>query len=84
MPSLNESSRDSTRKLFVGGLADRTTEESLRDAFEEFGNVESADLMMDKVTNRHRGFAFVTFTDSDAVDYCVSKWQQCWSSCSNH
>ena len=73
MPSLNESSRDSTRKLFVGGLADRTTEESLRDAFEEFGNVESADLMMDKVTNRHRGFAFVTFTDSDAVDYCVSK-----------
>ena len=33
---LNDS-RDSTRKLFVGGLADKTTEESLKEAFEEFG-----------------------------------------------
>ena len=73
MPSMGETSRDSTRKLFVGGLADRTTADSLREAFEEFGNVDTIDLMMDKVTNRHRGFAFVTFSDSDAVDYCVSK-----------
>ena len=74
VPNLGDSSRDSTRKLFIGGLADKTTEHSLRDAFEEFGNVETVDLMMDKVTNRHRGFAFVTFSDSDAVDYCVSKY----------
>lgn len=69
---LNDS-RDSTRKLFVGGLADKTTEESLKEAFEEFGNVDKIDIMMDRVTNRHRGFGFVTFVDSDAVDYCVSK-----------
>ena len=70
---MSSDSRDSTRKLFVGGLADKSTETSIRDAFEEFGNVDQVDLMMDKVTGRHRGFAFITFSDSDAVDYCVSK-----------
>src|SRR5208337_854596 len=56
-----------SNKLFVGNLSFNTTENDLQDAFAAFGAVTEANLMMDRTTNRSRGFAFVTMgTDAEA------------------
>jgi RNA recognition motif-containing protein len=54
-------------KLFVGNLSFDTTENDLQDAFAAFGTVSETNLMMDRTTNKSRGFAFVTMgTDEEA------------------
>lgn len=47
-------------KLYVGNLSFETTETVLQDAFERFGTVSDVVIMMDRMTNRSRGFGFVT------------------------
>lgn len=47
-------------KLYVGNLSFQTTENDLQDLFEKHGTVREAALVMDKMTNRPRGFGFVT------------------------
>lgn len=51
------------KKLFVGGLAWATTDDGLRQAFERFGTVSEAKVIMDRETGRSRGFGFVSFAD---------------------
>src|SRR5262245_53382036 len=46
-------------KLYVGNLSYSTTEDTLRELFSQAGNIRSVSVMMDRVTNRPRGFAFV-------------------------
>lgn len=54
-------------KLFVGNLAFATTENDLQDAFAAFGTVMEVNLMLDRMTGKSRGFAFVTMaTPEDA------------------
>jgi len=57
-----------TRKIFVGGLSSSTSLEDIKSYFEQFSGVKEAMLAYDKVTNRHRGFGFVTFDNEDVVD----------------
>ncbi len=52
-----------SKKLFVGGLAWATSDDSLRAAFEEFGPVSEAKVVLDRDTGRSRGFGFVTFEE---------------------
>ncbi|CAN4107179.1 unnamed protein product [Withania somnifera] len=52
-------------KLFVSGLSFRTTEESLRRAFKNFGELVEVNLMMDKIANRPRGFAFIRYATEE-------------------
>lgn len=47
-------------KLYVGNLSFETTETGLQDAFERYGTVTDVIVMMDRATNRSRGFGFVT------------------------
>lgn len=47
------------KKLYIGNLPYSTTESELRDLFAQAGDVESCSLVMDRETNRPRGFAFV-------------------------
>ncbi|KAL5116915.1 hypothetical protein ACEQ8H_005132 [Pleosporales sp. CAS-2024a] len=57
-------------KLFIGGLAWHTDDGTLRQKFEEFGQVEEAVVVKDRDTGRSRGFGFVRFandTDADAA-----------------
>jgi len=49
-----------SNRLFVGNLSFETTENDLQDEFAAFGAVTEVNLMMDRTTNRSRGFAFVT------------------------
>lgn len=60
-----------SKKLFVGGLDWGTTDASLRAAFERFGTVTDAKVVMDRETGRSRGFGFVTFEDGTAADTAV-------------
>jgi RNA recognition motif-containing protein len=50
-------------KLFVGGLAWATNDESLRAHFEQFGEVVDAKVITDRDTGRSRGFGFITYGD---------------------
>ena len=54
-------------KLFIGSLAWTTTDDSLRDFFATAGNVVSANVIVDRDTNRSKGFGFVEMsTDEEA------------------
>jgi RNA recognition motif-containing protein len=57
-----------TKKIFVGGLSATTSLEDIKAYFEQFSKVKESMLAYDKVTNRHRGFGFVTFDNEDVVD----------------
>ena len=59
-------SRNMARKLFVGGLPYRTTNDELRDAFAQAGAVVSASVVTERETGRSRGFGFVEMEDADA------------------
>ena len=55
------------KKLYVGQLSYDTTNESLKALFAQFGEVASANLIMDKMTGRSKGFGFVEMSsDEDA------------------
>jgi len=56
-----------TNKLFVGGLAWATTDESLMKAFSVHGEVSEARVVQDRETGRSRGFGFVTFASADGA-----------------
>jgi len=58
----------SNTKLFIGGLAWHTTDETLRQGFEKYGNVEEAVVVKDRDTNRSRGFGFVRFATREEAD----------------
>ncbi len=52
-----------SKKLYVGNLPFSTTADDLREAFGEYGNVTSAQVVEDRETGRSRGFAFVEMAD---------------------
>ncbi len=58
-------------KLFVGNLSFNTTENDLQDAFASHGTVVEANLMMDRVSGRPRGFAFVTMSTPEEAQKAI-------------
>jgi cold-inducible RNA-binding protein len=60
-----------SNKLFVGNLSFKTTENELQDAFSAFGTVTEANLMMDRMTNRPRGFGFVTMSSAEEAQKAI-------------
>ncbi len=52
-------------KLYVGNLPFRTTEDSLREMFSQFGTVATASVITDRETGRSRGFGFVEFANRE-------------------
>ena len=61
-----------TRKLFVGGLLAEVNEKDLEMCFCKYGQVVEAVVMLDRKTNRSRGFGFITFDSEDAVMQCLN------------
>ena len=58
-------------KLFVGNLSFNTTENDLQDAFAAHGTVVETNLMMDKMSGRPRGFAFVTMNSAEEAQKAI-------------
>ena len=56
-----------TKKLFVGGLSWGTKDEQLKAAFEKYGTVAEAKVILDMDTGRSRGFGFVEMDEADAT-----------------
>jgi RNA recognition motif-containing protein len=54
-------------KLYVGNISFDTSEDTLRNAFAEHGDVEEVAVITDRDTGRPRGFAFVTMPDDNAA-----------------
>ena len=61
------------RRLYVGNLAWTVTDQDLRDVFSEAGNVDSSQVIMDRATNRSRGFGFVEMATDEAADAAIKK-----------
>jgi len=60
-----------SNKLFVGNLSFNLTENDLQDAFSAHGTVTEANLMMDRMTNRPRGFGFVTMSTAEEAEKAI-------------
>eukprot|EP00798_Chlamydomonas_sp_ICE-L_P024261 gene24261-9862_t len=56
------------KKLFVGGLAPAVDENVLREHFETYGPVGSAEVILDHDSKRPRGFGFVTFVNDESLE----------------
>jgi len=58
-------------KLFVGNISFNTTENDLQDAFAAHGTVTEANLMVDRMSGRPRGFGFVTMSTPDEAQKAI-------------
>jgi RNA recognition motif-containing protein len=57
--------------IYVGNLPYSVRDEQLRDMFTEFGTVASAKVVMDRETNRSKGFGFVEMEDKSAAEAAI-------------
>ncbi|MDP3726898.1 MAG: RNA-binding protein [bacterium] len=60
-----------TKKLFVGGLSYETTEATLKELFAQAGTVESATVIVDKLSGRSKGFGFVEMSSEEESQKAV-------------
>ncbi|TVQ78347.1 MAG: RNA-binding protein [Bradymonadales bacterium] len=62
----------SANKIYVGNIAYGVTDDMLNQAFSEFGTVESAEVKMDRMTGRSRGFGFVVMSTAEEAAEAIS------------
>jgi len=62
------------KRLFVGGVSFNTTDDGLRDAFAQAGNVTSAQIIKDRETGRSKGFGFVEYATDEEAAKGVEMW----------
>ena len=61
-------------RLFVGNLSYQTMENDLQDYFSQAGAVTTVNLMLDKVTGKSRGFAFIEFATPEEANKAVEQF----------
>lgn len=59
--------------IYVANVPFKASEQELKELFEAHGEVSSAKIIIDKETQRSRGFAFVEMPDSSAASQAISK-----------
>jgi RNA recognition motif-containing protein len=59
------------KKIYVGGLAYSVTDDDLRQLFASHGTVESAKVIMDRMTDRSRGFGFVEMSTQEEAQKAI-------------
>ncbi|MCF6174484.1 MAG: RNA-binding protein [Victivallaceae bacterium] len=58
-------------KLIILNLARSTTKKQLKNLFEEYGSVESCDLVLDKSTGKSKGFGFVEMPKPEEAELAI-------------
>ncbi len=53
------------KKLYVGNLPYNTSDEDLRDLFSTYGEVTSSSVIIDRMTNRSKGFGFIEMSNNE-------------------
>lgn len=65
--------KEMSKRLFVGSIAWGTTDATLKAHFEQAGQVESAAVIMDKMSGRSKGFGFVEMASDADAEAAVTK-----------
>jgi RNA recognition motif-containing protein len=60
------------KKLYVGNLSYGTTDSDLRGMFEDYGTVQSAQVIMDRESGRSKGFGFVEMANDQEAQAAIS------------
>lgn len=64
---------DNNKKLFVGGLNYATTDDNLRELFAQAGTVESATVIIDRMSGRSKGFGFVEMATEEEANAAIEQ-----------
>ncbi len=59
--------------IYVANISFKASEDDLRELFEQHGDVSSVKIVMDKLTNRSRGFGFVEMSDNTAGKQAIDE-----------
>lgn len=59
------------KKLFVGNISWNTTDEQLNELFSQYGTVDEAVIIKNRMTGRSKGFGFVTFANAEEADAAI-------------
>lgn len=62
------------KKLYVGGIPYSTTEDDLKAAFAQAGEVTSSAIIIDKMTGRSKGFGFIEMANDADADKAIDMW----------
>jgi len=62
------------KKLYVGGIPYSTTEDDLKAAFAQAGEVLSSAIIIDKMTGRSKGFGFIEMANDADADKAIEMW----------
>jgi RNA recognition motif-containing protein len=63
-----------SKRIYVGGLPYSTSDQELKDAFAQHGEVTSASIIIDKMSGRSRGFGFVEMANDDEAEKAIESW----------
>lgn len=75
-PASRPSGTSSANKVFIGGLAQTTTDEMVNEYFSRYGTLVDAVVMKDRATQRSRGFGFVQYDSSEPVDQVMAAYKE--------
>ena len=67
----HENDNEEDRKMFVGGLPQDVSQDDLKDYFGQFGELESVQIVMDPLTGRSRGFAFLIYKVEESMKKAI-------------
>lgn len=62
------------KKLYVGGIPYSSTDQDLKDAFSQNGEVTSATIIMDRMSGRSKGFGFVEMANDEDAMKAIDAW----------
>jgi RNA recognition motif-containing protein len=60
-----------SKKLYVGNMSYNTTNEELQQLFSEYGTISEVKIITDQISNRSKGFGFVTFEDANSCQGAI-------------
>ncbi|KAL5715022.1 Glycine-rich RNA-binding protein rz1a [Ranunculus cassubicifolius] len=60
-------------RCFIGGLSWSTSDRGLKEAFQKFGHLVEAKVVLDRMSGRSRGFGFVTFDEKKSMDEAIEE-----------